>query len=62
MLGVLGGFAIAFALVLVYTRIKNFEIPTEGRQVGILTSIFLNLLGFAWLTALIGYIVIAPYV
>ncbi len=62
MLGVLGGFAIAFAIVLVYTRIKNFEIPTEGRQVGILTSIFLNLLGFAWLTALIGYIVIAPYV
>lgn len=62
LLGVVGGFAIAFALVLIYTRYKNWEIPKGGKPVNILTAVFLNLLGIAWLTALIGYIVLTPYI
>ncbi len=60
-LGVVGGFAIAFVVILFYTRIKNWEIPTEGRQVGVVSTIALNLLGFAWLFALLGYIAVNPY-
>ena len=62
MIGVIGGFAISFALILIYARVKNWEVPENGKQVGVFSAIMLNLLSFSWFVALIGYIIVSPYI
>ncbi len=62
MIGLLGGIFIAFALILFYARVKNFEIPEDGYPSGTARAVILNLFGITWFLALVGYIIINPYI
>ena len=64
-IGLIGSMVVAFLVVLVYSRIKNWQIPQpeEGaKPIGVIRSVFLNLIGVTWLLALVGYIIINPYI
>ena len=64
-IGLLGSLVVSFLIVLVYSRIKNWRIPEveEGaKPVGVIRSIFLNLIGVTWFLALVAYIIVNPYI
>jgi len=60
-LGLIAGFGIAFFIVFIKAALSKWEVPEVTQPGGLFTAVVLNLIGAAWIIALLGFIIATPY-